>query len=94
MEGPVIDTPCGKILMAADYGTVWQLFYKIDGDGLGLATFDHKPFAHFYEGVTGHSFYEDYNFGAGPEYVSQQLKGKRISVEGEQFNETVRLEDD
>jgi len=90
----VIPTPRGKILKAFDYGTVWQIFYKIDENGLGTVEFDHRPFAAFYEGTTGRPFYKDYKFGAGREFVSKQLEGRRISVEGEPFEQTVRLEDD
>lgn len=85
--------PKGNIEFARDHGTMWQIVYKIDGNGLDSVYFDHRPFGHFYEGATGGSFYEDYRFGAGREYVSKQLKGRRISVEGEPFQETVELED-
>lgn len=88
----MIDTSRGKILMAADYGSVWQIFYKVDGGLLGLVTFDHRPFASFYEGATHRSFYEDYKFGSGRQFISDRLKGLRISVEGEQFSEVVSLE--
>jgi len=89
----VISVPKGKILSARDCGTIWQLYYEIDGNGLGVVNFDHRPFAHFYEGVTGQDFFRDYRFGAGREYISQQLKDLRIVVEGEPFNQTVRPED-
>lgn len=85
--------PRGTILRAWDLGTIWNLFYKIDGDGLDIVTFHHRPFAHFYEGATGADFFKDYVFGAGREYVSERLKGLRISVEGEPFSQVVRLED-
>jgi hypothetical protein len=90
----VICTPHGKILSAVDHGTMWNLIYEMDGGGLGMVHFDHRPFAHFYEAVTGKDFFKDYAFGQGREYVSKQLRDKRISVEGEPFNEVVRLEDD
>jgi hypothetical protein len=86
--------PSGKILSARDCGTIWRLLYAIDGGGLGVVNFDHRPFAHFYEGATGRSFLKDYRFGAGREYISKQLKDRRIHVEGEPFNEAVRLEED
>lgn len=85
--------PSGKILSARDCGTIWQLLYEVDGDGLGVVNFDHRPFGHFYKGATGRDFYRDYKFGAGREYISKQLRDRRISVEGEPFNEVVRLED-
>jgi hypothetical protein len=85
--------PSGKILRAADYGTVWQLFYLIDGNGMGTVSFDHRPFARFYEGATGSSFFEDYRFGAGRAYVSTRLKDVRVVVEGTEFvDQTIRLE--
>lgn|GEM_PF-2525113 len=89
----MIVIPRGKILSARDCGTVWQLYYELDGDGLGVVNFDHRPFSYFYEGATGRSFYDDYKFGAGREYISKHLRGRRISVEGEPFEEVVRLED-
>lgn len=85
--------PSGKILSAIDQGTIWQLHYQIDGNGLGVVNFDHRPFARFYEGATGGDFFKDYAFGQGRGYVSQQLKGLRISVEGDPFSQVVRLED-
>lgn len=59
--------------------------------GLGTVCFDHRPFAHFYEGTTGRDFFRDYNFGRGRDYISGQLRGLRISVEGEQFSQVVKL---
>lgn len=81
----------GRILKVIDHGTIWQLLYQIDDDGLGAVYFDHRPFAHFYEGATGRSFFHDYRFGEGREYVSQKLRDKRISVEGNGGGEVVRL---
>jgi len=86
--------PSGKILSARDCGTIWQLLYQVDGDGIGIVNWDWRNFSSFYEGITGASFYHDYKFGAGREYVSKQLRDRRISVTGEPFNEVVRLEDD
>ena len=82
-----------KILSAADHGTIWILNYQIEDNGNGCAYFDHRPFAHFYRGATGRSFHDDYNFGAGREYVSDQLKDKQIEVEGEFPEQIVRLLD-
>ena len=84
----------GEILRAQDHGTVWEVVYR---DGRGRANsvyFDHRCFAQFYEGVVGGSFYEDYQFGRGARYVSDQLAGLRIVVDGEPFNQVVRLEED
>ena len=67
--------------------------YKIDGNGLDVVNFDHRPFADFYEGATGRSFYHDYEFGRGRQYISKQLQGRRISVEDGPFNETVQIDD-
>ena len=86
--------PSGKVLSVQDHGTIWHLLYEIDGDGLGVVNFDHRPFANFYEGATRRSFLKDYRFGAGREYISMQLRDRRIRVEGEPFNEVVRLEED
>lgn len=83
----------GKIVSALDHGTMWQLLYQIDGDGLGSVYFDHRPFAHFYEGATGRSFFDDYRFGAGREYVSKALKDLRIYVDESEDGEVVRLGD-
>ncbi|MCI0724480.1 MAG: hypothetical protein L0338_36780 [Acidobacteria bacterium] len=90
----MIRIPSGKVLAVRDCGSIWQLFYELDGNGLGVVNFDHRPFAHFYEGVTGRDFFRDYAFGAGRDYVSQQLKDLRIVVEGEPFSQTVKLEED
>ena len=83
----------GTILYARDQGSIWQLFYDRDEDGIEVVHFDHRPFAQFYEGATGRSFYEDYKFGAGRDYVSKQLQGKRIRIAGEPFSETVSLDE-
>lgn len=85
----MIPIPRGKILTAVDHGTIWQLWYEKDGNGVDTINFDHRPFAHFYEGATSRSFYKDYRFGAGREYVSKQLEGLRIEYDGD----TVRLEE-
>ncbi|MBI4446883.1 MAG: hypothetical protein HY645_13380 [Acidobacteria bacterium] len=82
----------GQIVSALDHGTMWQLFYETD-QGVATVCFDHRQFAHFYEGATGDSFYQDYRFGEGRGYVSKRLKGLAIRVEGEPFNEVVYLED-
>jgi hypothetical protein len=73
----------GKIISAQDRGTVWLLYYRVDGNGIENVAFDHRPFAHFYKGLTGESFFHGYQFGAGREYVSKRLEGHRIRVEGE-----------
>ncbi len=88
----MVHVPRGEILYAVDHGTIWQLVYKIDGDGSDAVHFDHRPFAALYEGATGGSFHDDYRFGAGRQYISNRLKGRRISVEGEPFNQTVEIE--
>jgi hypothetical protein len=83
----------GTVIDADDQGTIWRLIYKRDGDLLDAVVFDHRSFANFYEGVTGASFFEDYTFGHGRDYVSSQLRGLRVAIDGEPFNETVRVED-
>jgi hypothetical protein len=83
----------GKIIFAQDHGTVWQLFYQRNRDGIGVVTFDHRPFADFYQGATGRDFYGDYAFGAGRYYISKRLKGIRICVKGEPYQETICLEE-
>jgi len=72
--------PKGKILFTEDHGTIWRLWYEIDGNGIQVVSFDHRPFAQFYEGVTGRSFYKDYNFGQGRDSITKRLKDTRISV--------------
>lgn len=90
----VILMPTGKILSAFDHGTIWQLVYLADDESIGTVHFEHRPFAQFYEGATGRNFYRDYAFGEGREYISKQLQGKRVSVEGEEFtSQTVHLLD-
>ena len=86
--------PKSKILAAQDHGTIWHLFYETEDGDVGHVYFDHRPFADFYEGVTGQSFFADYASGRHRQYVSDQLKGRRISVEVELFNEVVVPEGD
>jgi hypothetical protein len=83
----------GKIISAQDHGTVWQLFYKQSRHGIGVVTFDHRPFADFYQAATGRDFYGDYAFGAGRDYISEHLKGLRVRVDGEPYRETISLEE-
>jgi hypothetical protein len=85
--------PSGEIQSAYDGGTVWLLYYKKDEGGVEFVPFDHTPFGYFYEGATGRSFYKDYKFGAGKKYVSDQLRGRRIRVQGEEWEWKVSLED-
>ena len=83
----------GTVIGADDQGAIWRLIYKQDGNGVGAVVFDHRPFANFYEGVTGSNFFDDYNFGRGRNYVANQLKGLRVAIDGGPFNETVRVEE-
>ena len=83
----------GTVIGADDHGTIWRLIYEGDGNGLDSLVFDHRCFANFYQGVTGSSFFEDYKFGQGREYVANRLNGLRVAIDGEPFNETVRVED-
>jgi hypothetical protein len=82
----------GLITAAEDYGSVWRLVHRRDDDGSDSVYFDHRPFACFYEGATGRSFFEDYGFGAGRELISRELKGLRIRVEGDFPEQVVELE--
>ena len=84
----------GTVLRAEDSGTIWRLIYKQESDVIGVVVFDHRCFASFYEGATGSNFYRDYRFGDGRAYVAEQLRGLRVAIEGEPFNETVRVESD
>jgi hypothetical protein len=84
----------GEILRAQDHGTIWEVVYREGGGKVSSVYFDHRCFAQFYEGTVGGSFYEDYQFGRGAKYVSDQLAGLRIVVEGEPFNQVVRPEED
>ena len=86
-------TPRGTIIDAIDQGTIWQLLYKTEQGHALTVEFDHRPFAAFYEGATGRDFFHDYRYGSGFPYVAKMLRGIRISVEGDQFAETVHLED-
>ena len=90
---PTPDETRGTILTIRDEGSIFQMMYHIDGDGIDAINWDHRMFANFYEGATGRSFARDYGFGAGREYVSRQLVGKRIVVRGEPFSQTVSVED-
>jgi hypothetical protein len=83
----------GKIISAQDQGTIWQLFYRRYRDGIGIVTFDHRPFADFYQAATGRDFFRDYAMGAGRDYISKRLRGLRIRVNGEPYQETICLEE-
>ncbi len=83
----------GEITYAQDLGTIWILGYKIDGGGEDFIHFDHGCFADLYEGATCRSFYEDYKFGAGRQYISDALRGLRIRIHGEDWERVVSLED-
>lgn len=50
-------------------------------------------FSHFYEGVSGRSFCHDYNFGRDRDVIKDFFRGKSLVVEGEEFQESVSLED-
>lgn len=84
----------GKIISAIDHGSVWQLLYEAEGDGIDSLYFDHRPFAGFYEGVTARSFFRDYAFGRGRRLISENLQGIRIHVRGKDFEEVVCLADE
>lgn len=77
--------PRGKTVSAIDHGTLWEVIYETEEDGIGNVYFDQRPFASFYHGVTGRDFMRDYAFGHGCGNVSRQLSGLRISVEGDDF---------
>ena len=82
--------PAGEIAAVRDEGSIWQVFYNIDDDGLGVVNFDWRMFAQMYESETGRSFGKDYESKSA---IQEYFKGRRIRVEGEPFNQTVSLED-
>lgn len=84
----------GRILEARDHGTIWEIAYRQSDGGTGLISFDHRCFARFYEGAVGRSFFQDYQFGIGAAQISARLEGTGISVEGEPYNQVVRLEEE
>lgn len=92
-EWDVNEVVRGEISFARDCGTIWQLVYEREDQVVAVVNFDHRMFADFYEGVTGRSFYHDYRFGHGRDFVSRQLKGVRIAVGGAPFEEIVRVEE-
>jgi hypothetical protein len=85
--------PRGKILEVEDQGTVWSVLYRPEDGGLDRVAFDWRQFANFYEGTSGRSFYRDYCFGAGREGIKNYFQGKILIVDGDDFEERVRLED-
>lgn len=72
---------------------MWSLNYRQDGNGEKSVYFDHRPFSAFYEGATDRSFFKDYRFGAGREFISRKLRGRRIRVDGEFPEQSVGLEE-
>lgn len=85
--------PAGEVTAVRDEGTIWQMFYKIDDNGLGVVNFDWRMLAQMYESESGRSFGEDYEFGDGVAIIQEYFIGRRIRVEGDAFDETVFLED-
>ncbi|MBI4166999.1 MAG: hypothetical protein HY508_14835 [Acidobacteria bacterium] len=85
--------PSGKGISSRDCGTMWQLLYEIDGDGIGVVNFDHRPFTDFYEDATG-AFDDDNKTGGGSEYIWEQLNDLRIREKGGTFRKVVGLRDD
>lgn len=83
--------PTGKIIAAQDHGTIWTLAYRTENGRRDCLIFDHRPFAEFYEGVTERNFFKDYAFGRGREFISRQLKGIRICVQGKDYEQVVCL---
>ena len=86
-------SPRGKILSVEDGGSVWQIFYRPEEGGIDHVVFDWRMFSHFYEGTSGRSFYQDYKFGHGRDVIKDYFKGKTLIVEGDDFEESVRVED-
>jgi hypothetical protein len=86
-------SPKGRILEVEDGGSVWSMLYQPEEGGLDRVTFEWRELAHFYEGVSGRSFYRDYNFGAGRDTIEKYFKGRTLLVEGEDFDESVSLQD-
>lgn len=85
--------PRGNVLMVKDEGTIWTMVYQPEEGGLDRVVFDWRQFAHFYEGTSGRSFYQDYCFGAGRDAIRSFLRGKTLSVEHEEFGERILFED-
>jgi hypothetical protein len=85
--------PKGKILSVEDGGSIWRILYMPEEGGIDHVIFDWRMFSNFYEGVSGRSFYQDYNFGYGRDIIKKYFKGKTLIVDGEEFEESVSLED-
>ena len=83
----------GEILTVVDHGSMWEIRYQPESGGLDTVWFDWRCLAEMYEAESGSSFYKDYAFGQGASVIQEYFKGRRIEVDGEQFNETVRLLD-
>jgi len=83
--------PAGEILSVRDEGTIWQIFYQIDGDGVGVVNFDWRLFAQMYESETGLALDADYQSTTA---VRDHFRGRRIRVDGEPFHETVSFLED
>ena len=83
----------GKILLVEDSGSVWRIFYQPEEGGIDHVAFDGRMFSNFYEGISGRSFCQDYKFGHGRDAIKDYFKGKTLIVDGEEFEETVSLDD-
>ena len=85
--------PAGEIIGVRDEGTVWQIAYKIDDNGVGVVNCDWRSLAQMYETESGRSFANDYRFGDGVAVIRDCFMGRLIRVEGEPFAEEVSFED-
>jgi hypothetical protein len=79
----------GEIVTVRDEGTIWQIFYRTESNGVGVVNFDWRMFAQMYESETGRSFTEDYQSRGT---IQRHLTGLSIRVAGEPFDQTVTFE--
>jgi hypothetical protein len=91
--GSDLISPSGDILYVEDHGTIWNLVYRRDDDGPETVHFDWRRFSWLYDTVTGRSFFEDYTFSAEAGFMSDRLKGRRICVHGDEWNQRVIIDD-
>jgi hypothetical protein len=83
----------GTVLSARDFGSIWMLFYERDDGRLGSIPFGWRSFAEMYEAESRRSFYQDYAFGAGRDAIERYFAGRRVVVDGDVLESSVRFED-
>jgi len=81
----------GKILAVENGGSIWSIYYQPEEGGIDHVILDWRQFAHFYEGISGRSFYHNYKFGLGRDVIKDYFRGKTIIVVKDEMGAKVKL---